>query len=317
MIALSILAAYAIDLLLGDPAYAAHPVRILGRLIPWYESKLRTWIEDDRRAGFVLALALPLDTYLAVWLALWLAAEVHGLMAFAAGTFLIYSALSVKDLADHVSTIHEAVEAGHLGQARTELAKIVGRDTQNLSEKEIIRAAVETAAEGTLDGIVSPLFYAGLGGAPLAMAFKAVSTLDSMVGYQNDRYREFGSASARLDDILNFIPARLSVILIAMGALLSGDKVWQAFRLGWRDGLKNPSPNSGFPEAAFAGALGVKLGGVNTYEGTTVAKPILHEKGREAALADLVRSTRLMYFSSFFALLMALSLRWVIEWSRA
>ena len=183
--------------------------------------------------------------------------------------------------------------------------QIVGRETERLDESAVARAAVETVAENLVDGIVAPLFFALLGGAPLAMAYKMVNTLDSMVGYRSPRYIEFGRASARLDDAANFIPARLSLPLIVAAARLGFGRGAQAWRIGRRDARRHASPNSGFPEAAFAGALGVRLGGPNRYHGQVVEKPFIGEELREVAITDIRRACRLMVFTTLLAALLA------------
>lgn len=308
MLALSILMAYALDLVLGDPIYALHPVRLVGKMVEFYEVKLREMFRNDLRAGLVLAFGLPADVFIIVMFLLWVFGQVDPLLQFAFSTFVIYSALSVKDLADHAYRVRQELENGNLGAAREALSAFVGRDTARLSSEEVARAAVETVAEGTLDGIISPFFYAALGGAPLAMAFKSASTLDSMVGYRNQQYEVFGRYSAKLDDVLNFIPARISPLIVALGSVLAGGNTWKAFQNGFREGTRNPSPNSGFPEASFAGALNLRLGGLNHYQGQPVAKPLLNEKGRDPEASDIGLAVRLMYFSSFFACMGAMGI---------
>ncbi len=189
--------------------------------------------------------------------------------------------------------------------ARQRLSRIVGRDTAQLSEREIVRATVETVSENTVDGIISPLLYAALGGAPLALAFKAVSTLDSMIGYKNEKYRELGWFSARLDDVLNFIPARLCLILVPLASLvLPFGRSGAAFKTGMRDGRNSPSPNSGFPEACFAGSLGIQLGGQCSYEGLLSCKPLIGDKDRELDIYDIQRAVSLMWVVSALSLIL-------------
>lgn len=305
MIAIALIVGFALDLILGDPPYRFHPVRLMGGMARLYEDRIRRHIEDELKGGWLLAVALPLDVFLITAGLLWISNLIHPAMAFALTIFLIYSALSIRDMEDHVRRIDQSLSDGDLESARLHLSKIVGRDTGALQEKDIVRAAVETVAEGTLDGIVSPMFYAALGGAPFVMVFKSASTLDSLVGYRNERYEKFGRFAARLDDLLNYLPARITPVLIAIGALFSGSDARRALRIGFRDGRNNPSPNSGFPESSFAGALGVKLGGLNYYEGQAVKKPFLHAEAKEPERGDIAKSIRLMYFTSFIALLFA------------
>ena len=182
----------------------------------------------------------------------------------------------------------------------------MGRDTAQLNEKDIIRAAIESLSENTVDGIISPIFYACIGGAPLAMAYKAVSTLDSMIGYRNEKYIDLGWFSARLDDAANYIPARLSVVLIALAALfLYPRRALRAFKTGIRDGHKSPSPNSGYAEACFAGALGIQLGGGSTYGGRLSHKPLLGTHEQEIQSSDILKAIRLLWLASAEALMLA------------
>ncbi len=313
MLGLILPVAYAIDLLFGDPFYAFHPVRLIGRMIGAYEKKLREFFQDEVRGGMLLAFGLPADVFLITFFLLWFTREIHPGLQFALSTFLIYSSLSIKDLADQALRVRDALVREEWAEARAALSGIVGRDTAHLDRKEIIRAVVETVAEGTLDGVISPFMYAGLGGAPLVMAFKAVSTLDSMVGYRNQRYEKFGKFSAWLDDWSNFIPARIAPFLIAPAAFISGYHGLRAFKTALRDSGRQSSPNSGFPEACFAGALGVKLGGLNYYEGVAVEKAIIGQEGREPEIEDIDRAVRLMYVSSFFAFILAM-LIWYLGW---
>ncbi|MBI4715841.1 MAG: cobalamin biosynthesis protein CobD [Nitrospirae bacterium] len=263
--------AYGLDLLLGDPPRWPHPVRWIGAAI----SKLETWFRrcvstptGERIAGVGLALVVPAGAGLLTLGALQGTVGIDPLLGQAAAVYLTYTTLSVKSLRDEARRVYRSLNRGDLREARWNLSRIVGRDTVHLDETGISRATVESVAENTSDGIVAPLFYLAVGGVPLAVAYKAVNTLDSMVGYKNDRYRCFGWASARLDDLANYVPARLTGLLMVLAAFLmrgySGRKAWKVFR---QDGRKHESPNSGVPEAAMAGALGIILGGPNRYQG--------------------------------------------------
>ena len=197
-------------------------------------------------------------------------------------------------------------------RARRALSMIVGRDTQSLDESEVVRATVETVAEGSVDGVVAPLVFALVGGAPAAMAYKAINTLDSMVGHRDDRYRRFGWASARLDDVANLVPARLARLLYPLASLACGCDATRSWRVAWRDGRKSPSPNAGIPEAAMAGALGVRLGGTNFYDGVATVRPYLGEPLAALAASHIPAAIRLMYVVSLLALLLGLGLRMAI-----
>ncbi len=292
---LELLLAYVLDLAVGDPPSWPHPVRGLGKLITALEEPLRRTCGDARTAGIALAGITAAGAGAGAAGVLLLAAGLHPLVGAAAGVALLYLALSVRDLARHAEAVHQRLAAGDLAAARQALALIVGRDTTALSEAEIIRATVETVAENTVDGVISPLFYGALGGPVLAWIYKAASTLDSMVGYKTPRYREFGWAGARLDDLLNWLPARLGGLWFTVGARLAGLDARGCWRICRRDGRKHPSPNAGFAEAAMSGALGLRLGGPSRYGGRLVAKPFLGDGGREPEPADIGRAVHLLH----------------------
>jgi adenosylcobinamide-phosphate synthase len=262
-----IFVALALDLILGDPRALPHPVVMIGRLIGLLERWLRSCLRNERFSGILLLLLTTAAAAGAAWLLLRAASRLHMIVGYAAAAYLSYTCLAVRSLRAEPTLVADALTAGDLEQARHRLSYIVGRDTDSLTEPEIWRALVETVAENTCDAIVAPLFWLTLGGPVAGIAFKAVSTLDSMVGYRNDRYLHLGWASARMDDILNFIPARLTALLMILAAPLAGLSGRNAARIALRDRLKHPSPNSGNPEAAAAGALGVRLGGAARYHG--------------------------------------------------
>ena len=215
-----------------------------------------------------------------------------------------YFFYAVKDLKTESMRVYDALKGGSLKEARTAVSMIVGRDTQRLSEAGVVRAAVETVAENTSDGIIAPLFYAVIGGPVLAWVYKAVNTMDSMVGYKNDRYRYFGTAAARLDDVLNYIPARISAWLMILGAKLCGMDAAGARRIYRRDRYKHSSPNSAHTEAVMAGALGIQLAGDAWYFGKLHKKDFLGDKCREVEIEDIPRSHRLMLATCLLALLL-------------
>ena len=215
--------------------------------------------------------------------------------------WMIFTALAGRCLAQSAMAVARPLQAGDLAESRHKLSWIVGRDTSQLQPAQINRAVVETVAENTVDGIIAPLFFLLLGGAPLAMAYKAVNTLDSMVGYRNEKYRAIGCVSARMDDLANLIPARLGWLLLSLAARLLGLRGRDALQLGWRDRYQHKSPNSGWSEATVAGALGVRLGGPSTYFGERVEKPWLGEERRALEPGDILTTIRLMYLSSTLA----------------
>ncbi len=317
---LDVVIAYCIDLMVGDPYWLPHPVRFIGALIKRTENFLRKSVKAggqegekaagaERRAGIVLMVFVVAVAFSVVLLLLKLAALVHPLAFHGVNIYFIYSALAARCLGDEAGKVYRALESGDMDRSRKQLAMLVGRDTEGLDEKEIIRGVVETTAENTVDGVISPLFYALAGsvaglGAPLVYAFKAISTLDSMVGYMNEKYIHLGRASAKTDDAANYLPARLSGILMPLGAFLCGLDFKKSFVIMLRDRRNHKSPNCAYPEAATAGALGIRIGGTNVYFGKAVEKPTIGDPDREIDKKDIPRTVRLMHVSSALALLL-------------
>lgn len=279
---------FVVDRAVGDPVRPTHPVRLVGRAIQAYERVVRPLAQGERAerlAGVALAAGLPLGTYVLV------AAFLRRLPRWArlpVEVWLVSTSLAGRDLGDAARRVGEELDRS-LSAGRRAVSLIVGRDTARMTEAEVVRAAVETVAENTGDGVVSPLVYAAVGGAPLALAFKAVSTLDSMVGYENDRYRHFGWASARMDDLLNLFPARVTAVLVT----LAGGRGPGAVRRWWEERRHHPSPNAGLVEAAFAQALGVQLGGPAHYGGVLHRRPPVGREFREARREDIEQVVRL------------------------
>ena len=304
-----LLPAVVLDLLLGDPHWMPHPVRWMGRTISGLEKLLRRLFPKtpggERGAGIVLALVLPTLFGGGSALILWGLGQVSPWLSWVVQLWFTYQLLAARSLQTESMAVYYPLKAHDLEGARRAVSRIVGRDTQALDETGVAKAAVETVAENTCDGVTAPLIFLFLGGLPAGMAYKAVSTLDSMVGYKNDKYRFFGWASARLDDILNFIPARLSGLLLCLGAALlpgcSGRRAWTIF---WRDRRKHASPNSAHTEAACAGALGVRLAGDASYFGKVVHKPTLGDPVRPVEPEDIPRACRLMYAGTGLLLLL-------------
>jgi adenosylcobinamide-phosphate synthase len=292
---------FLLDQLLGDPPGWPHPVRGLGRLITALEPPLRQLL-PERLGGVVLLLLVAGTAGGLTWALLAVAGAVHPWARLVLAAVLTYFGLAARSLARETQAVLGPCEKEDWPEARRRLAGIVGRDTHDLPPAEVYRACIETVAENTSDGVVAPLLYAALLGPVGLWVYKAVSTLDSMVGYRNERYRRFGWASARADDLANLLPARLTYLLLALAALLRGRRAGAALRIGWRDGRKHPSPNAGWPEAAMAGALGVQLGGPATYQGVPSEKPRLGEAD-EPISPDKVRQTvGLMLTAAWLAL---------------
>lgn len=302
---LSIYTGYALDLIIGDPYSFPHPVRYIGKLISIVEKQIRKITSSDKGlkiAGFFLWFIVVGATFGITTLVLQLF-KFNKVAYFIVNTILIYTTLATKCLKDESVKIYKVLKTGDLEKSRIQLSYIVGRDTTNLNEKEIVRATVETVAENTVDGIIAPLFYGFIGGAPLAMAYKAVNTLDSTVGYKNDKYYYLGFASAKIDDIANYIPARLGVVLLSLGSLFAGFNFRNALKIGIRDRKNHKSPNCAFSEGAVAGALGIQLGGTNVYFGKEVYKPTIGDKTREIEIEDIVRTNKIMYSSSIISII--------------
>ncbi|TYA15137.1 cobalamin biosynthesis protein CobD [Paenibacillus faecis] len=311
-------AAYALDRLLGDPRWLPHPVIGMGKAIVRVEAAIRRLFRPRayRAAGILLPLIVAGGSFALAWAALRLLAGVSPWLAAAAEAVLVWTTIAAKGLRDAGMEVCGHLRRGDLPAARRSLGMIVGRDTGHLEPPEVVRGAVETVAENIVDAVVSPLFFALIGGAPLAIAYRAVNTLDSMVGYKNEKYIDLGWASARLDDIANYIPARLTALLLVPAAWACGLDARGAWRIFRRDATSHPSPNSGYPEAAVAGALGVRLGGENSYHGVTSFRSYMGDKTRELEPEDIPKTARLMFFVSgvFVVLAVILSLWWSEAW---
>ena len=290
-----VLAAVLLDLLLGDPRWLPHPVVWIGRLIAALEKWLRRIVPNERAGGVLLLVITVSVTCGTALAALRVAYAVSPYLGFSAAVFLSYTSLAARSLHVESRLVAETLGRGDIGESRRYLSYIVGRDTADLDEPEIWRATVETVAENASDGVIAPLCCLMLGGPVLALAYKAVNTLDSMVGYKNDRYLRFGWASARFDDLVNWLPARLSGLLMVLAAPLAGLSMVGAWRIMVLDGRNHASPNSGIPEAAAAGALGVQLGGTNRYFGKPVVKPTIGEALKPLSREAYRGAVRLMY----------------------
>jgi adenosylcobinamide-phosphate synthase len=309
MTVLEISAAYVVDLLFGDPPGYPHPVKLIGGTIFFFEKKLLQWAHTpwmQRFLGIILALTIVSGAGIFTWTIIRMAGWVHPVFSSIIIIFFAYTTLATRNLYDEARKVIKVLEQGDITLARKLMGFLVGRDTDHLDEKEICRALIETVSENTSDGIVAPLFYLIIGGPPLAMAYKALNTLDSMVGYRNDRYRYLGWASARGDDLANLIPSRLTALLFILSSFLLRKNWRGAWRATWRDGRKNPSPNSGYPEAAMAGALGVQLGGKNFYFGRVEEKPLIGEPERSIDRKVVKESLHLMIVNSLIAVIVTI-----------
>lgn len=296
---------YIMDLVFGDPYWFPHPVRFIGKLISKTEKFIRKHAKSEASLKYwgILMWLVPVVTTAVVTALIVKIASFNKYVEIFVSAFIIYTTLSTKCLKDEATKIYNVLETGDIKKSRVQLSYIVGRDTINLSQSEIIRATVETVAENTVDGTISPMFYGFLFGPVGAMTYKAINTLDSMVGYKNDKYLNLGCVSAKLDDVANFIPARLTAIFMPLGAFLCGMNRTNSFKIAIRDRKNHKSPNCAFAEGAAAGAIGVQLGGTNIYFGKEVYKPTIGDKKRELENYDIVRMNKLMYATTANALL--------------
>ncbi|MBN2654731.1 MAG: cobalamin biosynthesis protein CobD [Nitrospirae bacterium] len=320
-----LLLAFFLDLAIGDPRGLPHPVRIIGRWIEKAEALLRKICsspQDERSAGIVLVAVVVIPSYVLTWLMIDLLRSISGtILAVISSIVIIWLAsttIALRELVSSAKDVINALSSGDIAGARQSLSMIVGRDTQVLSEKDIRKAVIETVSENFNDGIIAPLFYMALGGLPLAMTYKAVNTLDSMVGYKNEKYGDFGFASAKLDDLLNYVPARISGLLI-VGSVFIMSKIKKisglncmsslnssnAFKIMQRDGRKHPSPNSGMPEAAMAGALGVRLGGSSKYKGIPVEKEYIGDEAVNDYASACINSISIIKIASLIAVIIS------------
>ena len=309
----AIVMGFLLDLWLADPAWMPHPVVIMGKCITGLEKFLRARFpatpEGERAAGRVLAVVLPVGTLLLTAAVCVVANRLHPLLGLAVQTIWCWQALAVKGLAVESRRVYGCLAAEDLPGARKAVARIVGRDTQNLTEEGVTKAAIETVAENFSDGVIAPLVYMLIGGAPLALCYKAINTMDSMVGYKNQRYLHFGRAAARLDDAANFLPSRLAALFWILAAALTGQDGKNAWRIWRRDRRNHASPNSAQTESACAGALGVQLAGPAYYFGEYYDKPTIGDARRAVEPQDILRANRMLFAGAFAALLVGLLLR--------
>ena len=310
---------FGLDLLLGDPAWMPHPVVGMGRCITRLERCLRRVFPEtprgERMAGVILAAVLPLGTLGLSALALWLCGQIGPAPRFVLSSLWCWQCLAVKGLRDESANVYAKLTSAALAEARQAVGRIVGRDTEALTAEGVAKAAVETVAENFSDGVAAPLCYMLLGGAPLALCYKAVNTMDSMVGYKNERYLYFGWAAARLDDAANYLPSRLSALLLTGSAVLRRQNGMNALKIWQRDRRNHASPNSAQTEAVMAGALGIQLAGPASYFGKQLEKPFIGDPLRPVEPADILRANGIMVTAGVLTLLFLSFIRGIFIWS--
>ena len=283
-----------LDFIIGDPNNPFHPVRIIGSLGIKLENITRRVFKNLKISGFVTWLGVILITFLVNSLIFRLAFSISNIFGIIIEGILLYFCISSKGLKVEGLKVIKVLESGDIEGARKQLSYIVGRDTKVLDEEGIIRAVIETVAENTSDGIIAPLLFGALGGAPLAMTYKAVNTCDSMFGYKNDKYIDFGFVPAKMDDLFNYIPARITGYLVIFAAFILGLDYKKSYRIYKRDRYNHTSPNSAHPESAVAGALGIRLGGANYYFGKIVEKPTIGDKNKVIEISDLYKTNNIL-----------------------
>ena len=313
MSGLAVLGGFVLDAVFGDPAWLPHPVVLMGKCISKLEKTLRARFPKTQQgellAGAVLAFCLPVGTFLLTSAVCLLAAKISPWLGLAVQMFWCGQALAAKGLVQESRNVYNKLVKPDLPAARKAVSRIVGRDTENLTAEGVTKAAVETVAENASDGVIAPLLYMLLGGAPLALTYKAINTMDSMLGYKNETYLYFGRAAAKLDDVANYIPSRLAALLWAAAAALTGNDAKGAWRIWRRDRRNHASPNSAQTESACAGALGVQLAGPAYYFGEYYPKPTIGDALRPIEPQDILRADRMMYAASILALVLGLVIR--------
>lgn len=282
-----------LDILLGEPFWMFHPVRWIGTVVDFVDSYRLDRPVNDFSLGIALAVFLPLGVAVFVGFVV-VSIDFFPLLRFLLMSYFIWASLSLRNLYRSGKAVHRPLSTGHLEKARDRVSRIVGRDTENLSSEEVSRAGVESVAEGYLDGLVSPLFWLIIAGLPGMLLMKTVNTLDSMIGYRNDQYQSFGWGAARLDDLMNWIPARICLLITPVASFLVGLDGINSLKVGYSDRGRHPSPNAGHPEALYAGALNCRLGGPTEYDGFSDDKPLINASGKRPDHANLARSLTLL-----------------------
>ena len=307
-----LLASFVLDLIFGDPRWMPHPVRGIGGLALQTEALLRRTALPLRLAGILAVLVVVGGSAGIAGLFVALATKVHPVAGMAVAIYIMYSCFAVKDLGDHAEAVRKALDADDIELARQKVSYIVGRDTAALTASGIALAATESVAENSVDGVTAPLFYALLFGPVGAIAYKAINTLDSTFGYKNERYLQFGWAAAKLDDLANYLPARVTVLGIALAAAIRKLRIYDIFQAVRQGARLHASPNAGYPECAYAGALGVTFGGGRSYGGEFHNSPLLGVREGECSSHTIRQSVRLMRMTAALFLVIGVGIRVVL-----
>ncbi|MGG5461738.1 adenosylcobinamide-phosphate synthase CbiB [Clostridium sp. B9] len=311
---IKIVIGYILDMVIGDPQNPYHPIRYIGKLAQSMEKLWRSvFSKKQKLAGLFAWLSIVIITFLIALGIVEISNIINPILGTVVSGILIYFCISAKGLKVEGLKVINILESGDIVRARKQLSYIVGRDTENLDEEAIVRAVVETVAENMSDGIIAPLIFAGLGGAPLAFLYKAVNTCDSMFGYKNDKYKDFGFVSAKLDDVFNYIPARITAYLIVLASWILRMNYKNSFKIYKRDRYNHSSPNSAHPEAAVAGALGIRLGGANYYFGKLVEKPTIGDSISKIKIDHVYKTNNILMLVSFLGMIISVGLRGIIE----
>ena len=309
-IILTVILALILDLCLGDPRWLLHPVTIIAKMAHFFERITRK-IKPDQPfiCGLITATLVILVTGCTTWLLIFMASMVHPTLGTLIEILVLYSCFATRGLATHSKNVYKALSDGDLELARKKVAMIVGRDTKALDKNEITRATIESVGENLVDGVTAPIFYAILFGPIGVMVYKAINTLDSSFGYKNEKYRQFGYVSAKVDDLVNWVPARLTGPIISLSAIFCGLSARLSLRIFLRDRFKHNSPNSAHGEAAFAGALGVQLGGPTEYQGKIKNNPHIGDALDPLQPKHIIKANRLMYVTSFVFVIILILIR--------
>ncbi|MFW5976340.1 MAG: adenosylcobinamide-phosphate synthase CbiB [Bacillota bacterium] len=311
-----------IDLVIGDPELIPHPVVLMGKLISFLENfftgKDKGKNECKKKwklflTGIIIVFLTISITYLFTYLIINIGYKINFYSGFLIHLWLTATVLAIKGLKDSGLIVYKLLNENKIKQAKIAVGRIVGRDTDKMEEEDIIRGVVETIAENTSDGIIAPVFYYLIGGVPLAMAYKAVNTLDSMLGYKNKRYLYLGRAAARLDDLVNFIPARLTGLGFILAAFVTGNDSWRSLKTMLNDADNHPSWNAGYPEAAAAGALGIRLGGLNYYNSKPEFRPYMGKKEKNIENGDIIKIIKMMFWNTSIVFLILVFTFWIFR----